>query len=91
MTDYAPIACDSHAELELLALRRSRVRLEAVDDSGVEIACSGHVVDVLSRDGAEFLVVETDTERADLRLDRLRRIFDAKGELVWRQESDVRQ
>lgn len=88
MTDYVPIGCDQHAVLELLAMRRARVSLDVRDAHGATLVRDGTVVDVMTRDGAEFLGLETPTGRVDLRLDRLSRIRDLDGDVVWRQESD---
>lgn len=69
---YTPIDCSLHDELLLLALRRREVRLavrsaEAADEEAPE-RLRGRVVDVLTRDGAEWLVLESGRR---IRLDRL--------------------
>lgn len=86
--DYTPIDCDQHSVLELLAMRRAPVRVEAVDEFGDPVSRSGQVADVLIHDRAEFLRIDTDDGSLDLRLDRLRVIFDAVGAEVWRQKAD---
>lgn len=53
MSDYRPIDCVLHERLEFAALRRERVRL-ALADGRLE----GLVLDVFTRDGAEWLKLE---------------------------------
>lgn len=65
---YHPIDCALHDELQLRALRRTRVGIRVQDGSGPPEELNGVVVDVLSRDGAEYLVLEGGRE---IRLDRL--------------------
>lgn len=70
--DYRPIACDLYSEYEVMAMHRLRVRLRAVMDDGSEQVLLGRVVDIRTRDGAEFLALETAAgEVLSLRLDRL--------------------
>jgi transcriptional antiterminator Rof (Rho-off) len=70
MTDYRPISCDRHSEYELLAMRRSRIRLDADAPEGPVRGLSCWVEDVYTRDGAEYLQVTTDAgERLVYRLD----------------------
>ena len=94
MSDYRPIDCDQHSVLEVLALGRSRVTLEARSDDGQVSTHSGTVIDVLTRSGAEFLVLDRgpdlSAEPLSIRLDRLLEIRDVDGSLVWRQQSDDR-
>lgn len=66
---YRPIACALHDELQLRAMRRSLVSLRVRDDSGGgQREVRDRVVDVRTREGAEFLVLESGEE---IRLDRL--------------------
>ena len=69
---YTPIACGLHDELQLRAMRGSRVSLRYLQrtDSGEEatVDTTDRVIDVRSRDGAEFIVLE---EGAEIRLDHL--------------------
>lgn len=94
MIDYRPIDCDQHSKLELLAMRRSRVTLVARGKGGVGVTHGGVVVDVLTRGGAEYLVLESVSGQAaealSIRLDRLLEIRDMDGFTVWRQQSDDR-
>lgn len=87
-SDYTPIECDQHSVLEVLALRRAQVRVEALDELGQAVMRTGRVVDVLTRDKAEYLRLETAAGVLDVRLDRLQTICDAAGDTVWRQKPD---
>lgn len=57
---YRPIACSLHDELQLRALRRTpvSVRVSEPGDGGEEV-CHGLITDVISRNGAEYLVMES--------------------------------
>lgn len=87
-TEYRAIDCDQHSVLELMAMHRRPVEIEAVDESGQRIGLRGVVVDVLTRDRAEYLMVQIpDGEPVAVRLDRLCRIREPEGPVIWRQES----
>ena len=82
-TDYRPVSCDLHSEFELLAMRRGRVALEVVDETGHRHGVSGQVMDVSTRAGAEYLELVTDAgERVAYRLDRLARVRTADGRQI---------
>jgi Rho-binding antiterminator len=75
---YQPIPCVQHERLEFAALTRQWLELNvtAGEHAGRQrlLPC-----DVYTRDGAEWLVAETESgERFTLRLDQLE--FDARGE-----------
>lgn len=76
-------------------MRRSRVTLDARGDGGEGVTHTGVVVDVLTRSGAEYLVLEPvpgrTGETLSIRLDRLLEIRDVDGATVWRQQSDDRR
>ena len=85
-SDYQPIDCDQHSVLELLAMRQARVSVRADDAKGSAIQLDGMVADVVTRDGAEYLVVrDTTGNLISLRLDRIRTISQADGAVIWRQ------
>lgn len=66
--DYVPIPCIDHERLEFAALTRQWLEI-AVDGGAPQRLLP---VDVTTRDGAEWLVAETETgERLTFRLDRL--------------------
>ncbi len=78
--DYVPIGCDQHSILELLAMHRSRVRVDALDESGAPISLDGRVADVITRAGAEYLVLDAGAAgMRSMRLDRVIAIFDASS------------
>ena len=89
MSDYRPIDCDQHAVLEVLALHRSLVTLEARGDDGQTVTHSGTVIDVLTRSRAEYLVLDIGPDKSaqtlSIRLDRVLEIRDTDGVVVWRQ------
>ncbi len=75
MEPYVPVACQFHDRLELAVLQRLRLRLQWRD---AELGLVERVVtpvDVLTRDGAEWLVFRDETgSTASVRLDRLCRV-----------------
>ncbi len=75
MSDYQPIACADHERLEIAVLRRQWTTLNVT--VGVRLGPQRLLpVDVTTRDGAEWLVAETESgERVTLRLDWIK--FDA--------------
>ena len=87
-TDYRPIDCDQHSVLELLAMRRTQVVAEAsLPDGGVR-QLRAQVRDVLTRDGAEYLVLcDPAGESISLRLDHLLGLSTPDGERLWRQKN----
>ena len=88
MTDYVPIDCDQHSELELLAMRRARVRVQARGPVGEVLGMAGEVFDLVTRDGAEYLVLrEPHGETRSVRLDHLLGLTSADGATVWRQKN----
>jgi transcriptional antiterminator Rof (Rho-off) len=66
--DYQPIACSRHDQLESIATLRSRVTIRYLDDAGETLEVTDQVVDIYSRQGAEFLRTAAGLE---IRLDRL--------------------
>jgi transcriptional antiterminator Rof (Rho-off) len=85
--DYVPIACDLYSELEVLADRRTEVIAEAETAAGTLQQVRGRVLDLVTRDGAEYLLLARESaESLPLRLDRLRRLSDPDGVPLWRQD-----
>jgi Rho-binding antiterminator len=71
LSDYQPIACSDHERLEFAALKRQwlEVNVKAGDRPGRQRLLP---LDVYTRDGAEWLVAETESgEKLMLRLDWL--------------------
>jgi transcriptional antiterminator Rof (Rho-off) len=86
-SDYRPIDCDQHSLLELLAMRRAAVTARSTDENGAQSLIEGVVSDVITRGGAEYLVLRgVDREATSIRLDRLQAVYDAAGLEVWRQK-----
>ncbi|WP_456407327.1 Rho-binding antiterminator [Thiolapillus sp.] len=71
---YIPIDCGLHSEYELLAMHRRRVILRF--DAGKEMReLEGKVVDVLTRNQAEYLrLLLEEGGTLDIRLDKIREI-----------------
>ena len=70
MSDYSPIDCGIHSELELLAMRCSVVKLTFLADGWQEL--TGRVEDIYVRDGAEYLrFVDIHVRAHEIRLDRI--------------------
>ena len=72
--DYKPVSCDQHSEYELLALHRTPVTVQYLDDEGVEQHFQGSVTDVFTRDGAEYMKLEGEGGTLEVRLDRIERL-----------------
>lgn len=71
MSDYRAIACSDHDRLELAALKRQWLDLK-VTTGGRAGRQRLMPLDVYTRDGAEWLLVETESgEQLTLRLDWL--------------------
>lgn len=71
MSDYQPISCVAHERLEFAALKRQwlDVTVKVGDHAGRQRLMP---VDVYTRDGAEWLVAQTESgEQLTLRLDGL--------------------
>jgi transcriptional antiterminator Rof (Rho-off) len=82
-TDYRPISCGLHSAYELLAMHRTRVCVEVRGPDGAGQSVSGQVVDVCTRDGAEYLELVTDGgERVAYRLDRLLTVTTEDGRQI---------
>lgn len=74
MTNYEPIACGIHDQLESLATLRSVCRVTA-ETEGSEVVLIGRIEDVFAREGAEFIRFATeDGEVREIRLDRIRSV-----------------
>lgn len=70
MTDrrYTPIACSLHDELQLLVLRGRQVPWSFLDEEGHPVTVEARATDVVTRDGAEWVVLDGGRS---VRLDRL--------------------
>lgn len=70
--NYRPIACGLHELYQLAAMRGSLLDMTWREASGAPTTARLRVLDVATRDGAEFLTAETLTgDRHEIRLDRI--------------------
>jgi len=68
MTEYRPVACSFHDQLEHLAMRRVRCRIQ-VRENGVDRVIEARIKDIRTTKGAEYLVL--DGEAGLVRLDHI--------------------
>ena len=69
---YQPVNCALHSEYELLAMHRAFVEISAVDEFANPQRLSGRVMDILTRQGAEYLIIiDAENLAHQLRLDRI--------------------
>lgn len=69
--EYVPIDCSFHDRLESLAVHRTLVPIEVVED-GTATRLDARVIDVYSRDGAEYVkLTARDNSEHEFRLDHL--------------------
>ncbi|MEO1513580.1 MAG: hypothetical protein AAFV95_01165 [Bacteroidota bacterium] len=66
--EYRPIACGFYDELLLLAQRQTACLLQYTDADGQKQEHRSHIADVYSREGAEYLRLDSGEE---IRLDRV--------------------
>ncbi len=71
---YRPISCSLHSEYELLAMRCAPVTVHYRDETGAGHHFRGRIVDLLTRDGAEFMRLESERGTLEVRLDRIVRL-----------------
>lgn len=75
MSVYKPVSCGLHSTYELLAMHRSRVRLSCISEKEPLQTVVGKVVDVVTREKAEYLVLEVmGAETISIRLDKIQRL-----------------
>jgi Rho-binding antiterminator len=72
MSDYVPIACSEHERLEFAVLRRQRLVLQVLDESGNTRTLTVLPTDVATRAQAEWLTYRDDSgAEGVVRLDRI--------------------
>ncbi|BAO43104.1 hypothetical protein [Thiolapillus brandeum] len=72
---YQPIDCGLHSEYEWLAMHQAEVVLVCETTEGEQQQLRGRVLDVFTRQGAEYLRLESRAKGVlDLRLDHIREI-----------------
>lgn len=63
---YRPISCSLHDRLEAAAVTRATCALHYVADTGECHAVEVRIIDIVTQDGAEFVVLDSgDSVRAD--------------------------
>jgi len=72
MTAYVPVGCGLHSQYELWCMHRRWLRLNWRGPDGVAVTGVRRALDLFTREGAEWLVVEGgDGVRQEVRLDRI--------------------
>jgi transcriptional antiterminator Rof (Rho-off) len=71
MNDYCGISCALHSEYELMAMHHDKVEVRCHDTPEHHL---GLVADILTRSGAEYMILETDLGRVEIRLDRIQSV-----------------
>lgn len=72
MTEYVPIDCGLHSRYELWCMHRRWLRLSWRDANGAGVTGERRAVDLFTREGAEWLLVEDgDGVRETVRLDHI--------------------
>lgn len=71
MTDYQPLNCDLHDELEIAAMRGKPVQLQWKESDGAQHKALAVIRDIEVRNGEEFLLFDVDGESLRIRLDQL--------------------
>lgn len=72
MNEYVPIACVEHERLEFAVLRRQKLTLRVLDESGTAQTLTVLPTDVATRDQAEWLTYREDSGVVGVvRLDRI--------------------
>lgn len=70
-TPYQVISCERHSEYELMAMHRRHCRL-SWQSAEQSLETEGMVVDIVTRDRAEYLVLqESNGQRHEIRLDKI--------------------
>ncbi len=71
--DYRPVSCAVHSEYELAIVQGRRLHLVWTDADGQQHAACLQPTDLVTRDGAEYLLArDRDGHPQRIRLDRIR-------------------
>ncbi len=76
MTEYRPIDCGIHDQLEHVAVLRRLCRIRFQGENGGEQIALTRIVDIFARNGEEFVRLESGDE---VRLDRLIEVAESEG------------
>lgn len=78
--NYIPVACAQHELYQYAVLKRTMLDLSWHDEGGVMHRCRALPIDVVTRDKAEFLVLEhEDGSVQSVRLDRIAEAWSVTG------------
>jgi transcriptional antiterminator Rof (Rho-off) len=88
-TDYRPIGCAGHSALELIVMRREVVRV-AYRERDQSRMIEGNPIDVITRQGAEYLAIDPGGCPVEVRLDLLETIHSGNRLVFERQNADSR-
>ncbi len=78
MSAYVPIACSEHERLEFAVLRRQKLVLQVLDESGNTRTLTALPTDVATRAQAEWLTYRDDSGgEGVVRLDRIQSVKPA--------------
>ena len=69
-SDYQPVSCDYHDQLEAAAMHKQPVELE-FEENGTRHNERGIIADVFTREGAEYVTVKGESASLEIRLDRI--------------------
>lgn len=69
-SDYQPVSCDYHDQLEAAAMHKQEVELE-FEAKGERVRERGIIADVFTREGAEYVKVAKPAGSIELRLDQI--------------------
>jgi hypothetical protein len=76
-SEYVPLPCHVHDQLEAFAVRREAVLIRFLDALGVEHDVTGTIADVWAEGGAEYLRTR---DGLTIRLDRLVEVNGVPGD-----------
>lgn len=71
MTDYQPVDCRVHSELELAILQRNPLLLRWHDAQGATQCATLLPLDLVTRDQQEFLLAQDGAATLEIRLDHI--------------------
>lgn len=69
---YESISCSLYDRIESLAVLKKNVKLAFVNEDNVDQFIVGEIANILSRDNAEFLIINN----SEIRLDKIKSIDD---------------
>ncbi|HMV45334.1 MAG TPA: hypothetical protein PK079_23795 [Leptospiraceae bacterium] len=76
MDTYKPISCEFHDDLEAYSVLKKKLEIVYESESGEVLTEFGKIVDLYTRDKAEFMLLDSGKE---IRLDQLIRVDNPIG------------